>query len=72
MSDREQHYPYVDNAVPVGVGHVCQAVCTCGWCGTLGASPEEARLEKFAHARDTYAPTWDDICWELGIGRWAQ
>ena len=66
------HAAWVDDAVPVGVGHVTQARCSCGWEGTLGADHGEARMEMHAHRREVWAPTADDLAWLTGTGRYSQ
>lgn len=71
-TETKRHYAHVVPADPAGMVEMFQARCTCDW--TSEPTPErgEADEDGVRHARENYVPTWDDICWNLGIGRWAQ
>lgn len=62
-----QHYPWVRSWA-----WLHQATCNCGWEGEETPVEREADAEMRRHRREHYQPTWDDVCWGLGIGRYAQ
>lgn len=76
------HYTGVRLADPVGMCQMYEPYCAtqagegagqaCGWVGEATPEPEEASALARRHERENYEPTWDDICWSLGIGKHGQ